>query len=97
MVQRLTADSSQVLIEVWDGIPGAPVAEQAEQADPDDESGQGLMLIEPVCDRRSWATIPGWTGKVVSAELRIPQPNKQRITDPALLVAGRTWLPALRS
>jgi hypothetical protein len=30
------------------------------------------MLIEAVCDRWSWATAPGWTGKVVSAELRIP-------------------------
>jgi hypothetical protein len=55
-----------VLIEVWDDIPGAPVA------GPDDESGRGLMLIEAVCDRWSWATIPGWTGTVVSAGLRIP-------------------------
>ena len=45
------------------------------------------MLIEAVCDRWSRATVPGRTGKVVSAELRIPQPDKQRITDPALLVA----------
>jgi hypothetical protein len=30
------------------------------------------MLIEAVCDRWSWATVPGWIGKVVSAELRIP-------------------------
>jgi hypothetical protein len=61
--------STRVLIEVWDDIPEAPLAEQA---DPDDESGRGLMLIEAVCDRRSWATVPGWTGKVVSAELPIP-------------------------
>jgi hypothetical protein len=54
------------------------------------------MLIEAVCDRRSSATVRGSTRKVVTAELRIPQPNK-RITDPALLVAGRTWLPAPRS
>jgi len=39
-----------VLIEVWDDIPGAP---GAEQADPDDDSGRDLMLIEAVCDRRS--------------------------------------------
>jgi hypothetical protein len=58
-----------VLIEVWDDIPGAPVAEQV---DPDDESGRGLMLIEAVCGRWSRATVPGWTGKVVPAELRIP-------------------------
>jgi hypothetical protein len=30
------------------------------------------MLIKAVCDRWSWATVPGWTGKVVPAELRIP-------------------------
>jgi hypothetical protein len=58
-----------VLIEVRDDIPRAPVAGQA---GPDDESGRGLMLIEAVCDRWSWATEPGWTGKVVPAELRIP-------------------------
>jgi hypothetical protein len=29
------------------------------------------MLIEAVCDRSSWATVPGWTGKVVPAGLRI--------------------------
>jgi hypothetical protein len=58
-----------VLIEVWYDIPGAPVAGQA---DPDDESGQGLMLIEAVCDRRSWATVPGWTSRAGSADPRIP-------------------------
>jgi hypothetical protein len=30
------------------------------------------MLIEAVCDRWSWATVSGWTGKVVSAGLCIP-------------------------
>jgi hypothetical protein len=30
------------------------------------------MLIEAVCDCRCWATVPGRTGKVVSAERRIP-------------------------
>ena len=44
----------------------------AGQADPGDERGRGLMLIEAVCDRWSWATAPDWTGKVMSAELRIP-------------------------
>jgi hypothetical protein len=29
------------------------------------------MLIGAVCDRRSSATVPGWTRKVVPAELRI--------------------------
>ena len=69
MIWRLTADSSGVLIEIWDDIPGAPAAGQA---DPDDESGRGLMLIEAACDRWSWATVPGWTSKVVPAELLSP-------------------------
>jgi anti-sigma regulatory factor (Ser/Thr protein kinase) len=69
VVLRLSTDGTQVLIEVWDEIPNAPVTGHAS---PDDESGRGLMLIETVCDRLNWATVPGWTGKVVSAELRIP-------------------------
>jgi two-component sensor histidine kinase len=68
VIWRLTADSSRVLTEVWDDVPGAPVAEHA---DPDDESGRGLMLIEAVCDRRSWATVPGWTGRAGPADPRI--------------------------
>ena len=69
VVLRLSTDGIRVLVEVWDEIPSAPIAEHA---DPDDESGRGLMLIEAVSDRWTWATVPGWTGKVVSAELRIP-------------------------
>ena len=66
---RLFTNGTCVLIEVWDDIPGAPVTERA---DADHESGRGLTLIEAVSDRWTWATVPGWTGKVVSAELRIP-------------------------
>jgi anti-sigma regulatory factor (Ser/Thr protein kinase) len=72
VILRLTTDAARVLIEVWDDILAAPVAEQA---GPEDESGRGLMLIEAVCDRWWWEVVPGWTGKVVSAELRIPVPK----------------------
>jgi len=75
VVLRLFADATRVLIEVWDEIPSAPVTEHA---DPDDESGRGLMLIEAVSDLWTWATVPGWTGKVVSAELVIP-PGKSGV------------------
>ncbi len=68
VVVRLGADHTRVLIEVWDVIAGAPVAEQA---GPDDESGRGLVLVEAVCDRWSWQSVPGWPGKVVWAELRL--------------------------
>jgi anti-sigma regulatory factor (Ser/Thr protein kinase) len=69
VVLRLFTEGTYVLIEVWDDIPDAPVTERA---DPDHESGRGLTLIEAVSDRWTWATVPGWTGKVVSAELCIP-------------------------
>jgi anti-sigma regulatory factor (Ser/Thr protein kinase) len=69
VVLRLSNDGTRVLIEVWDEIPSMPVTEQA---DPDDESGRGLMLIEAISDGWTWATVPGWTGKVVSAELSLP-------------------------
>jgi len=65
---RLSTDRARVLIEVWDDSPEAPVAGQA---DPDDENGRGLTLVEAVCDRWSWHTLPGWSGKVVWAELDV--------------------------
>jgi anti-sigma regulatory factor (Ser/Thr protein kinase) len=68
VVVRLGTDGERVMIEVWDGIPGAPVAERA---GPDDESGRGLVLVEAVCARWSWETVPGWPGKVVWAELHV--------------------------
>jgi len=75
VVLRLFADGTRVLIEVWDEIPSAPMTEHA---DPDDESGRGLMLIEAISDLWTWATVPSWTGKVVSAELVIP-PGKSGV------------------
>jgi len=68
VVVRLGTDHTRVLIEVWDVIAGAPVAEQA---GPDDESGRGLVLVDAVCERWSWQSVPGWPGKVVWAELRV--------------------------
>jgi anti-sigma regulatory factor (Ser/Thr protein kinase) len=65
---RLLANGSRVVVEVWDGNPRAPVANQAE---PDEESGRGLMLVEGLCARWSWESVPGWNGKVVWAELRV--------------------------
>jgi anti-sigma regulatory factor (Ser/Thr protein kinase) len=69
VVLQLFADGTRVLIEVWDESLSVLVRERA---DPGDEGGRGLMLIEAVSDRWSWTLVPGWTGKVVSAELCIP-------------------------
>lgn len=68
VIVRLGTDGSRVMIEIWDGIPGTPVTEQA---GPDDESGRGLVLVEAVCARWDWETVPGWPGKVVWAELLV--------------------------
>jgi anti-sigma regulatory factor (Ser/Thr protein kinase) len=63
---RLVTDHLRLMIEVWDPNPGTPVAKQA---GPGDESGRGLMLVEALCDRWHWTTVPGSRGKCVFAEL----------------------------
>jgi anti-sigma regulatory factor (Ser/Thr protein kinase) len=65
---RLLSDGLRVAVEVWDRNPQAPVPKQA---DPDDESGRGLMLVEALCERWGWNVKPGWHGKVVWAELQV--------------------------
>jgi anti-sigma regulatory factor (Ser/Thr protein kinase) len=65
---RLGTDHLRLMIEVWDSDPGTPVAKQA---GPDDESGRGLMLVEALCDRWHWTTVPGWRGKYVFAEIPV--------------------------
>jgi hypothetical protein len=62
----MASDRVRLLIEVWDAIPGAPAAAHP---GPEDEGGRGLMLVEAMCDRWRWQTVPGWPGKVVWAEL----------------------------
>jgi hypothetical protein len=54
------------VIEVWDSVPHAPVVRQA---DTDDESGRGLMLVEALCVQWGCSAVPGWPGKVMWAEL----------------------------
>ncbi|RRR71459.1 ATP-binding protein, partial [Streptomyces sp. RP5T] len=39
-------------------------------ADPDDESGRGLLLVAHAADR--WGTRPGTAGKTVWFELSVP-------------------------
>jgi anti-sigma regulatory factor (Ser/Thr protein kinase) len=66
VVLRMASDRIRLLIEVWDAIPGAPAAAHP---GPEDEGGRGLMLVEAMCDRWRWQTVPNWPGKVVWAEL----------------------------
>jgi anti-sigma regulatory factor (Ser/Thr protein kinase) len=70
---RLLCDHVRLMIEVWDTLPasfGAPVARHAE---PDEESGRGLEIIETLAEDWGWETVPGWTGKKVWAILKVMQ------------------------
>jgi anti-sigma regulatory factor (Ser/Thr protein kinase) len=66
---RLSSDQAHVLIEVRDQDLRIPVTKPA---GPADESGRGLMLIEALCERWGCDTSPGWDGKVVWAEVQVP-------------------------
>ena len=64
---RLASDHARVLVEVWDSVSRPPAARRP---GPDEEGGRGLALVEALSDRWDWTTVPGWSGKVVWAELR---------------------------
>jgi hypothetical protein len=66
---RLASDRARVLVEVWDCVRRAPVLRRA---GPEEESGRGIALVQALAARWDWATVPGWPGKVVWAELRSP-------------------------
>jgi hypothetical protein len=68
---RLLSDGSRLRIEVWDTVPtalGAPVARHPE---PEEESGRGLEIIEMLTEDWGWETVPGWSGKMVWAALKV--------------------------
>jgi hypothetical protein len=64
---RLASDSVRVLVEVWDHVRCAPIIRLA---GPEEEGGRGIALVQALSDRWDWATVPGWPGKVVWAEVR---------------------------
>ncbi len=70
---RLSSDRARVLVEVWDRSAASPAAKHAE---PDEEGGRGLMLVDALCEQWSWDVVPCWAGKVVWAVLR-PKPTAQ--------------------
>ncbi len=65
---RLFSDRVRVLVEVWDKSMRAPMFKRA---GPDEPGGRGLMLVEALSEQWSWEVVPGWSGKVVWAELRV--------------------------
>ncbi len=66
---RLASDHARVLVEVWDSVTRPPAARRSQ---PDEEGGRGLALVEALSHRWDWAEVPGWSGKVVWAELCSP-------------------------
>ena len=64
---RLASDHARVLVEVWDSVSRPPAARRP---GPDEEGGRGLALVEALSDRWDWTTVPGWSGKVVWAEIQ---------------------------
>lgn len=68
---RLSSDRARVAVEVWDKSTAAPTPKHAE---PDQEGGRGLMLVEALCERWGWDAVPGWRGKVVWAECAVNVP-----------------------
>ena len=48
---------------------GLPDTHAARQAQSDEEGGRGLALVEALSDRWDWTMVPGWSGKVVWAEI----------------------------
>ena len=63
---RLSTDRRAVLVEVWDGNVMPP---EPNQADLDDESGRGLMLVEALAERWGWDLAANGRGKIVWALL----------------------------
>jgi hypothetical protein len=60
----LAADQRSALIQVWDRSEDAP---QRHEADPDAETGRGLLLVDRLSTRWGTYTPDGWSGKVVWA------------------------------
>jgi anti-sigma regulatory factor (Ser/Thr protein kinase) len=67
----LYADSTRVLIAVWDANPRLPV-----RADTDElaESGRGLLLVESLAAQWDAYSTPGYVGKVVRAICATDEP-----------------------
>jgi anti-sigma regulatory factor (Ser/Thr protein kinase) len=64
---RLLANSRRLIIEVWDHHPGIP---QPYQAEADQESGRGLLVVETLANRWGYQQIQPLL-KVVWAELLV--------------------------
>jgi anti-sigma regulatory factor (Ser/Thr protein kinase) len=67
----LACDQASLVIHVWDASPEMPAREEA---DPGDESGRGLMIIDAVSTR--WGSYQTHDGKVVWAQIGTQPPEE---------------------
>ena len=72
---RLSTNSMQLLIEVWDGNTRPPSPRELEDGVPalEDEGGRGLFLVATLSDRWNWYLTQEPIGKVVWCELDAQQ------------------------
>jgi hypothetical protein len=79
---RLLSDGSRVQVEVWDNIPAARGVPALRHADPDEESGRGLELVDAVSLDWGWEHQPGEGLKRVWALLGAsPTRLSEQVTD----------------
>lgn len=64
---RLLSDRSRLMVEVWDNLPEAFGAPAMRHADPQEESGRGLEMVDALCEEWGWESVQGWSGKRVWA------------------------------
>jgi anti-sigma regulatory factor (Ser/Thr protein kinase) len=62
----LLTDGLRALLEVCDQVPGIP---EIRNADGNEESGRGLILVEAIADKWGWCPAIDRPGKVVWAEM----------------------------
>ena len=88
---RLSTNSIQLLIEVWDGNTTPPSPRELEDGVPalEDEGGRGLFLVAALSGRWNWYLTQEPIGKVVWCELDAPQSS---ITEEGA-IASHTLLP----
>jgi anti-sigma regulatory factor (Ser/Thr protein kinase) len=67
----LYADSTRVLIAVWDANPRLPVRAETDELA---ESGRGLLLVESLAAHWDAYPTPDWGGKVVRAMCALDEP-----------------------
>ncbi len=64
---RLLSDHTRLMVEVWDNLPEVLGAPAMRHADPQEESGRGLDMVDTLCQEWGWESVAGWSGKRVWA------------------------------